>query len=266
MKAMRLKNSAALVLVGLLLVAGCTTTTTSGRAKLGEPSASDRRGQLLADHIQLGMGYLGEGNRESARHHLLKALEVDSRSAGAHGGMALLFQLEQEYELADSHFRKAISYDPDFTSARNNYGVFLYRQGRYEEAYQQLEKATSDTAYSRRAQVYSSLGTTAARLNRVEQARDAWLKAISLNPRLARPHIELASHYFTDGDYPRAKAYLDKYHQLHKASARSLWLGVKLEREFGNKDGEASQGLALRKLFPYSEEALEYKRWLAGER
>ncbi len=253
-------------MAGLLLVSGCTTTATSGRVKPGESSVADRREQLLADHIQLGMGYLGEGNRESARHHLLKALEVDSRSAGAHGGMALLFQLEREYELADSHFRKAIGYDPGVTSVRNNYGVFLYRQERYEEAYQQLEKAAADTAYPRRAQVYSSLGTTAAKLHRADQARDAWLKAISLNPRLTRPYIELASRYFNDGDYPRAKAYLDQYHQLHKATARSLWLGVKLEREFGNKDGEASQGLALRKLFPYSEEALEYKRWLAGER
>lgn len=263
---MSLKISAALLMASLLLVSGCTTTTASGRIKSAEPSTGDRRAQLLADHIQLGMGYLGENNRESARHHLLKALEVDSRSAGAHGGMALLFQLEQEYELADSHFRKAISYDPGFTSVRNNYGAFLYRQGRYEEAYQQLEKAASDTAYPRRAQVYSSLGATAAKLNRADQARDAWLKAISLNPRLARPYVELASRDFADADYARAKAYLDQYHQLHKPSARSLWLGVKLEREFGNKDGEASQGLALRKLFPYSEEALEYKRWLAGER
>lgn len=262
---MSIKIAAALFLASVLLVAGCTTTT-SGRAKQGEPSSGDRRAQLLQDHIQLGMGYLSKNDRESARYHLLKALDVDSRSAGAHAGMALLFQVEQEYELADSHFRKAISYDSNLTSARNNYGAFLYRQRRYEEAYQQLEKAASDTAYNRRAQVYSSLGSTALKLNRLDQARDAWLKAISLDPKLSKPYVELASRYFEDKDYPRAKAYLDQYNQLHKPSARSLWLGVRLEREFGSRDGEASQGLALRKLFPYSEEALEYKRWLAGER
>ena len=33
-----------------------------------------------------------------------------------------------------------------------------------------------------------------------------------------------------------------------------LWLGVRLERHLGNRDAEASQGMALKKLFPDSQE------------
>ena len=46
--------------------------------------------------------------------------------------------------------------------------------------------------------------------------------------------------------------------------ARSLWLGLRIEHRFGNRDGVASKGLALEKLYPYSSETLEYKQWLAN--
>ena len=41
-------------------------------------------------------------------------------------------------------------------------------------------------------------------------------------------------------------------------------MAVRLEHAFGNKDGEASKALALKNLFPYSEEAIAYKAWLKG--
>ena len=72
--------------------------------------------------------------------------------------------------------------------------------------------------------------------------------------------IELAELYFEDRVYPDAKKYLDIFGANSRQSARSLWLGIRLERIFGNKDKEASYALALKNLHPYSKEYLEYKR------
>jgi type IV pilus assembly protein PilF len=60
---------------------------------------------------------------------------------------------------------------------------------------------------------------------------------------------------------------LDKYNEnRRRPTPRGLWLGVRLEHQLGNKDAEASQGLALRNLFPNSRENQEYQNWLNDEK
>jgi type IV pilus assembly protein PilF len=244
----------------VLALPGCVTESSNRRVV---PVSQE---QALQDHIQLGLSYLGQGNRQSARFHLLKALDLDDRSAGAHNGMALLFQMELENALAEEHFEKAISYDSDFTRARNNYGVFLFQQERYEEALKQFEKASQDTNYELRPQVFLSLGIVAERLGRHQQAEESWNKALALEPRLAGVYLEFASLYFKQQDFSKARQYLATYDRLGRPTARSLWLAVRIEHHFGNWDAQASKGLALKKLFPRSQENREYQQWLKNER
>jgi type IV pilus assembly protein PilF len=242
----------------VLISAGCTTTITGRETKVSPERA-------LETHINLGMQYLGEGSRDMARFHLLKALDFDSRSAAAHNGMALLFQMELENELADKHFRKAISSDRSFTTARNNYGVFLFKQGRLEDAFDQFEAAGEDTAYKMRPQVFYSLGVTAEQLGRFSEAEDAWGKALTLAPRYPKPYLELAEHFYLQKDFEKARNYLIAFDKLSRPEPRSLWLAVRLADHFGNKDRLASKGLALEKLFPNSRENLEYQKWLKND-
>lgn len=53
-----------------------------------------------------------------------------------------------------------------------------------------------------------------------------------------------------------------QYSLLAQPTAKSLWLAVRIEDSFGNRDAAASQGLKLKNLFPYSSENLEYQKWL----
>lgn len=247
-------------LLALLMTGGCAPQP--GAAGRAAPVSMQ---QALEDHIQLGLGYIGQGNRESARHHLNKALEINANSAGVHNGLALLYQMEQEHALAERHYKRALSLDRDFTRARNNYGVFLVQQQRVEEAYRQFKLAVRDTSYELRPQAFLSLGVTANMLGLEEEAVEAWSRAIALQPRLPAPYLELADYYHRTGDYPQARRYLAAYDSLAAPSARSIWLGLRLEHRFGNQDGVASKALALTKLFPYSQEYLEYQEWLANE-
>jgi type IV pilus assembly protein PilF len=256
-----------LALIALLWVAGCTSTsTTSSRTMTAsgasEKSQRERSQEALANYVQLGLGYIGRGNRDQARRSLLRALEIDGRSPAAHNGMALLYQLEQDPERAEDHFRTALRSDRDFTQARNNYGVFLASQERYKEAYEQFQIAAGDVNYGLRSQVFLSLGLMAERLGKGEEAREAWERAIALRPDLDAAYLQLAEYHFAQQDYLQAKRYLEAYGRLAEASARSLWLAVRVEAALGNANGLASKGLALRNLFPYAEETQEYQQWL----
>ncbi|MBQ0799770.1 MAG: type IV pilus biogenesis/stability protein PilW [Porticoccaceae bacterium] len=261
-----LLRSMIIVVTTLAVLTGCTTTTTSTSRTLTSSNSSssqkDRSQAALEDYIQLGVAYLQQGNREQAQGNFKRALDIDGRSAAAHNGMALLYQLNREFELAEKHYKNVINYDPDFTRGRNNYAVFLVRQNRLDDAYQQLLIAAEDLYYPRRTQIFLSLGEVASALGKKSEALAAWERVIGLNPKIAMPYLSLSEEYFKEGDYPKAKTYLDQFERLAKPSARSLWLAVRLEDTFGNEDGVSSKGLALKNLFPYSEQALAYKDWL----
>jgi type IV pilus assembly protein PilF len=262
-------------LVALSLIAvfcavsiACTQTVThSGKTltsarTLSSAEKAQKKQEALELSIKLGLGYLREGNREGARLHMQKAIDADPRSAGANNGMALLYQLEKENALAEEHYLKALKFDPTFTAARNNYAIFLLRAGQNEKAYKELTRAASDLKYARRARVYLSLGQAAQRLGKTEEAIAAWEKSLNINPSMSPSYIELATVYFEKNDLPRAKRYLTRYEELTGPRARALWLAVRLEHAFGNKSGEASKALALEKMFPYSQQYLDYKQWL----
>ncbi len=243
-----------LVLSGLTLV-GCVTTTNS-TAQVNEAKA-------LESHIQLGLSYLAQKNRDSARLHFTKALELDDDSPGAHNGIALLYQLEREWELAETHFLRALEEDRDFTLARYNYGAFLYSKKRYKEAFEAFKKVSQDLVYDGRPMALANMGRAALKLNDKERALSAFEHALSLDPKLTLVLIELAEMSFEKKEYAKAKDYLDRYTAIvPRRTARSLWLGIRIERIFGNKDKEASYALALKNLHPYSKQYLEYQKSL----
>lgn len=249
-----------LTLVSVLAVAALTGCVSETKSKTGKAINQIDKVKALELHIQLANGYIDKGNRESARHHLRKASEINKNSAEAAEAMARLYQLEGEPELAEETFKKALSRRKNFTLANNNYGIFLFGAKRYEEALAQFELAASDLDYNGRAQALVNVGLTSLALGKNERAHAAFEHASILDKGIAEPHIELAAISFQKQEFADAKKYLDRYQALGQQSARALLLGIRLERIFGNKDKEASYLLVLKNRFPYSKEYLEYKQ------
>ena len=271
----QLRRALSLAII-MALSSACTVTEMDYSKTIGSSSGSeaaasrhdttrDKNKEAAETYVQLGLGYLRQGERQRARTNLLKALEKDNRSAEAHNALALLLQVEGENDLAEEHFKKAVDYEPSLTSVRYNYATFLLRQKRFPDAEKQFLIAAEDINYARRGQVFYNLGLIAKQLGKAEQAQQAWEKVIKLNPKLPAPFLDLAEVYFKTGDYPKAKRYLEHYESLSKPTPRALWLAVRLEHAFGNKDGEASKAMALKNMFPYAEETIEYKAWLKAQ-
>jgi type IV pilus assembly protein PilF len=237
-------------LVGLLVtLAGCVTESTGG---LPDPAAPPDRVQAQLD---LARGYLEQGNTERARASLNKALEIDSRAVEAHVLLAVLNAAEKEDALAERHFRIALSIDPDNSQALNNYGSFLYEQGRYEEAVGHLRKLVKDTDYRARSQAYENLGLAELRINDVTAAEESFSRALQLNYAQPRASLELAQMAYDRGNYRAASEYYDGFRSQARQTARSLCLGMKLAQQTGDTDRMASYALALNNLFPNSPEA-----------
>ena len=245
-------------LLMLISLSACVTTERGSLAANADPKKAE------ATYVQLGMAYLQNGSRDFARTNLENALQLNSRSAPAHLGMALLHQLEAENELAEKHFNLALRYQDNFSRAHYNFGNYLFSHGRYEEAYDHFEQAVKDVSYDNRALALVALGRAALKLDRAERARASFEHALSLQPNLTPAMVELADITYVMGDYAISKRYLDRHNELTKPTPRILWLGIRLERKFGNRDREASYALQLKNLYGYSQEYLDYKEWLAA--
>ncbi|MBU2887306.1 type IV pilus biogenesis/stability protein PilW [Gilvimarinus agarilyticus] len=241
----------ALVLMAAFLVA-CVSTQESSKYQINEDKA-------LESHVTLALKYIDSKNRESARHHLRRALDLDSRSIDANFALAMLYQLEGEMELAEKQFKKTLRLDRADSRTHNNFGALLFNQGRFEEAYKQFEYASEDLDYKGRPQALVNLGRTALKLDKVEKAQAAFENAARLSPAMAVVKYEIASLYFSQGEYKSAKQYLAAYEQIARPMPQSLLLGIKIERMFDNVNKEASYALLLKNKFPYSKEYLEYK-------
>ena len=244
---------ATLLLLLFTVLTGCVTTgdVNPMRTDKGRDAARDA-------YIQLGIGYLQQGNTGRAKSPLKKALELDSSNADAHAALALVFQQEMESELADEHFRKALSARSDDTRILNNYGGFLYEQKRYPEAKVRFEQAAKDNLYQERARIFENLGMTALMMKQREEAKGYFERALRIDARQVRALLEMAELSYEDKNYVQSRTYYDGYVAVSEENARSLLLGSRLATIFDDRDKAASLGLQLKRLYPGTPEYQQY--------
>lgn len=242
----------AMLLTATLILGSCVTEY------IGVPGRKVDSREVLEKLTELGIGYLQMRNFPRAKDNLRKALEIDSKSPLVHTSFGVLFQLEGEIQLAERHFRLAIKYDPEFTQARNNFGAFLFAEGRFEEAIVQLEVASEDRFYAKRPQVFENLGVCYLRTGALDKAEAAFTRAVELNSSQGRALLELAVIRIEQKNYVQARGLYQRHLAVTEQSARSLWLCIQIARVFEDDDSEASCALLLKNVFPVSEEFEKY--------
>ncbi|WP_313517272.1 type IV pilus biogenesis/stability protein PilW [Pseudomonas sp.] len=220
------------------------------------------RDQARDAYIQLGIGYLQQGDTERAKSPLKSALELDPSNADAHTALALVFQTQMEPKLADEHYRKALAERGNDPRILNNYGGFLFEQKDYKQAYQRFEQASADTLYGERSRVFENLGMTALALNQRDLAKQHFERALRLNNQQPRALFEMAQMSYEDKEYVPARAYYQRFSSLAPQNARTLLLGIRLARVYEDRDTAASYGLQLKRLYPGSP---EYKQYLSEQ-
>jgi TolB-like protein/DNA-binding winged helix-turn-helix (wHTH) protein/Tfp pilus assembly protein PilF len=99
----------------------------------------------LADSYVLMSGYSlapASDFMPEARAAALHALELDEGLAEAHASLALIAQnYDWDWPTAEKEYRRAIQLDPNYATAHHWYAEHLALQGRFEEAFPEIERA-----------------------------------------------------------------------------------------------------------------------------
>ncbi|MCP5182713.1 MAG: type IV pilus biogenesis/stability protein PilW [Pseudomonadales bacterium] len=243
-----MKNRLATLLLSLL-VAGCVTESSGG---LPSPAPVSER---VEAQVAVARGYIEVGNWARAKKALEKAVELDSRSVEAHVLYAVVYEAQEEFELAEEFYHKALRINGKDSQALNNFGTYLSRRGKLDEAASFLRRAVKDTEYRARPQAYENLGLVELARGDRMQAELAFRRALTLAPGQATSALELGYLAFESGDIQSADQYFDTFRKVSNPTARSLCLGMQLGAAHKNQDQVASMTLALHNLFPNSREA-----------
>jgi type IV pilus assembly protein PilF len=235
------------------VLAGCVTTEKGGFNEKKDPK------KAVELSVQAARSYIQQGNWDAAKRHLKTALEIDENNAETHESLAQVFWQTGEIEQADIHFRRAIVLDGKSSRVRNNYAAYLYQQKRYQDAESQLDVVCEDLLYERRAAAFLNLGMARMKLKNYAGAKDAFERSQKMERDNTAVVLQLAEVNFRLGSFARSQELFEGFRKdAKRQTPGSLWLGIRLADKLGDHNAQASYALALKNLYPRSEEYLEY--------
>lgn len=241
-----------------LLLSACVSETTGGFDRAPPQEALD-------NYLRLAQGYIEQGDITTARRHLNNAAQIDGNNSDVYGIWGLIYTLEGDLDLADDSFRRAIRLNGDNSQVRNNYAAFLFSNGRYADAYDQLQVVVRDTSYPNRPQAFENMGLSALQLDRVDDAELVFNRALQLNGNRVRSTLELVEINLRRGDVNQAAEYYQRFLTMQQffnlqQNARSLWIGIQLEEAHGGNAQMREYASLLTERFPNSAEYEQYRQ------
>lgn len=240
------------VSVMVLVLSACASQPSNKVA----PASTENKAAI--ERLNAGWGYMGAGNYQRAKYHLDRALEHDSKNAKIHAALGHYYAEVGEKARAQEAFEESIRLNRQDGDNLNLYGVFLCREGKYAAAEEQFKRAMNLKSYNNIASTLENAGLCALKSGNEEKAEEHFVRAVRHNPNQANALLELGYLDFKKGNLVRARSFLDRYVGAAADTARSLWLGIQLANAQGDKDRVASWGLKLERLYPESEEAIQY--------
>jgi len=244
-----------LATLGMLLV-GCAS---QGGIDGGDPATGNlgspvARSSPADVYTELSAAYLRDDQLTEAFKNAKKAVIVDPSSSNAHYVMALVQQRLGQSKAADQAYRKATKLGPRNPVVLNAYGSFLCERGDFAEADGYFRRALQNPLYNTPWLAWHNAGWCKEKAGDRVAAEADYRQALQANPRFAPSLLGMAKVSFESENFLSARGYLQRYAEVARHSAESLWLGVRTENQLGDKDQMASYGMKLKARFPDSEE------------
>jgi type IV pilus assembly protein PilF len=239
-----------------LLLAACQTTGGSG-PNLKKDSAQSEKVEAARVHTELGQKYMQQGKLEIALDNLNKALAYDNDYADAHTVIAVLYERIGDQKQAEEHYRRAAQIKSKGGNELNNYGAFLCKIGRFDEAATYFERAVADPFYKTPEVALTNAGTCLLKGGRKDEAEATLRKALDKSPNNPEALFQLSSVLYEKGEYFKARAFMQRFESIGQASPESLMLGRNIELRLGNASGATDYTRRLLQSFPESQQARE---------
>lgn len=241
-------------LLGSLLLTGCATVEPGSTQ--GAADADSRAGA----HTELALGYLQRDQMKTALDELEQALEIAPSHSRANYVMAMLQTQLEHPDKADRHYRRALQSDPQNAVAAHDYGIFLCKQGRVEEAIRQFESALKNPLYKRKTLTNLRAGECLISMRTDRRGAEPYLRAaLQADPRLGPALYYMADIAYAREEYLAARGYIERYFAAAPDTPASLLLAVKIESKLNAGDVAKEYATRLRQKFASSDEARQLK-------
>jgi type IV pilus assembly protein PilF len=212
-------------------------------------------------NTQLGIEYLRSGNYELSRTRLEKAIRQAPDYPGAHDAIAVLYEQVGEMKLAEKHYLKSLKLDADNASFRNNYGRFLCKMRRYEAAEDAFKRAADNAFYRTPWIPLTNAGICMTGIPDNVRAGKYFRLALQKQPEYAPALMQMGKLSFARDNYLSTRAYLQRYQQVAKHTAESLWLAVRTEYALRDHQAWGNYAIMLKIDFPNSEQFVLLQEW-----
>lgn len=248
-----------LLVVTIVVLAGCANRTPSPPPVL-EPK-KQTAAELAADaryradvHAELAANYYSRRQYDITLEELNIALKSDPKHVSSHNLLGLTYMELREDRKAEEAFATALRLAPANPDVNNNYGWYLCNRQREKESIAYFLASVKDPLYTQPHKPLTNAGICSRRIGNVSQAEDYFRRALRSAPADPQINLQLADLNYSRNNLPQAKLHLARAMEAQVATAEALWLAVRLDRKMGDRNGEASNALKLKKRFPESQE------------
>lgn len=215
--------------------------------------------EIAMTRISLGMGYLKMGNTEQAKINLEKAKRFAPNLTQVYTAFAHYYDTVGEPDLSSQSYEKALAINPDDPDTLNNYGVFLCRQKRYNEAEKYILEAIAIPSYILVSQSYENLALCQLKAANFVKAELYFDKSILHSPSRSSSLLQMARLQYIKSDYENAQLYIQRYEKASRRFApNALALAYKVNEKMHRERVAKNYAGMLVKLFPNSYETKQY--------
>lgn len=253
---MKIKTITILLLIAGLSACGAKQKKAPPLKPQVQPVTNFHKAALL--NVEMGEKYLAAGQISRAKQKFIHALELQPKMPEAHSSIGYFYEQVQDFQEAESHYRKAVSFGDGAGAFYNNYGTFLCRQKRYEEAEVAFRNAAGDKKYVNTSEVYENAGLCKLSSKENDKAFDYFELAVKRDPRRVNARLELATIEYQNQNYLMARDHLEIMKNYVKPNARALLLAIRVNKKLGFDDDVANAVLRLKNNYPKSKEYQEY--------
>lgn len=204
-------------------------------------------------NVQLGLGYLKQGDRPRAKKKLLTALEQEPNSADVNAAIAYYFEQTNELDQSKKYYLKAVSLSSNGGAQLNNYGTFLCRQGQYKKAETYFLRAVKDENYVHTAGAYENAGLCALAIPDPDKAKLYFITALEQDPIRKVSLYELVKLESKAGHEAEALALMQKRPDLVLNDKVFLSLAKEVADKAGKYDIAAEYENSLARLEPHTD-------------
>jgi Tfp pilus assembly protein PilF len=147
-------------------------------------------------HYLMGVTALKEQNPTAALKEFLEAEKYSSENPEIHAGLAEAYIQKKAFDLAEKHYQKAIQISDNDPRYYNNLGALYLLVERYDDAIAAFKVAAENLLFDRPELSWTGVGVANVQKQDYVAAKNAYEKAMDLNPRYYRAPFLLGELYY----------------------------------------------------------------------